>query len=117
MPKRRHRSFTPQFKAQVVLEILSGTCATRTGAEILGRDAEFGTLEAGKLADVLVVEGDVLADIRTLEDRSRFLAVRQGGLIKAGKLAHQSMEKDTPRRSRLDSGRSHNSIGCPCLRR
>jgi hypothetical protein len=25
--------------------------------------------------------------------------------------------QDTPRRSRLDSGRSHNSIGCPCLRR
>ena len=25
MPKRRRRSFTPQFKAQVVLEVLSGT--------------------------------------------------------------------------------------------
>jgi transposase-like protein len=24
MPKRRRRSFTPQFKAQVVLEVLSG---------------------------------------------------------------------------------------------
>src|SRR6185369_9894387 len=38
-------------------------CATKTGAEILGRAHEIGTLEAGKLADVLVVEGDVLADI------------------------------------------------------
>src|SRR3954467_4904612 len=25
MPKRRRRSFTPEFKAQVVLEVLSGT--------------------------------------------------------------------------------------------
>jgi transposase-like protein len=25
MPKRRRRAFTPQFKAQVVLEVLSGT--------------------------------------------------------------------------------------------
>jgi imidazolonepropionase-like amidohydrolase len=63
------------------------TCATRTGAEIMGRGAEFGTVEPGKLADLLIVEGDVLADIRLLEDRSRFLAVMQGGVIKAGKLA------------------------------
>ena len=62
-------------------------CATKTGAEILGRGHEIGTLEAGKLADVLVVDGDVLADIGVLEDRSRFLAVMQGGLIKAGRLA------------------------------
>jgi imidazolonepropionase-like amidohydrolase len=44
------------------------TCATKTGAEIMGRGAEFGTLEVGKLADVLVVDGDVLADISVLED-------------------------------------------------
>jgi imidazolonepropionase-like amidohydrolase len=59
-------------------------CATKTGAEILGRGDELGTLEAGKLADVLVVDGDVLADISVLEDRRRFIAVMQGGLVKAG---------------------------------
>ncbi|MCC2668430.1 MAG: imidazolonepropionase [Armatimonadetes bacterium] len=63
------------------------TCATKTGAEILGRGHEVGTLEAGKLADVLIVDGDVLADISLLEDRFRFLAVIQGGVIKAGQLA------------------------------
>ncbi len=67
------------------LEVL--TCATKTGAEIMGRDREFGTLEAGKLADVLVVDGDVLADISILEDRARLLAVLQGGVVKAGRLA------------------------------
>ena len=50
------------------------------------RADEFGTLEAGKLADVLVVDGDVLADISLLEDRSRFVAVMQGGIVKAGQL-------------------------------
>ena len=64
------------------------TCATRTGAEIMGRGHEFGTVEPGKLADILVVDGDVLADIAILEDRSRFIAVMQGGVIKAGCLAH-----------------------------
>lgn len=62
------------------LEVLR--CATRTGAEIMGRGAEFGTLEAGKLADVLVVDGDVVADISILEDRSRFVAVMQGGSVR-----------------------------------
>jgi len=62
-------------------------CATRTGAEIMGRGDELGTLEPGKLADVLVVDGDVVADIALLEDRARFVAVMQGGLVKAGQLA------------------------------
>ncbi|MBI3824297.1 MAG: amidohydrolase family protein [Planctomycetes bacterium] len=66
------------------------TCATKTGAEIMGRSHEFGTLEAGKLADVLIVDGDVLADISILEDRRRFLAVLQGGVMKAGKLLSQA---------------------------
>ena len=62
------------------------TCATKTGAEIMGRGDEFGTLEAGKLADVLVVDGDVAGDISLLEDRDRFIAVMQGGVVKAGQL-------------------------------
>jgi imidazolonepropionase-like amidohydrolase len=61
-------------------------CATRTGAEIMGRGDEFGTLAPGKLADLLVVDGDVAADISVLEDRSRFVAVMQGGVVKAGRL-------------------------------
>ena len=67
-------------------------CATRNGAEIMGRGNEFGTLEPGKLADVLVVDGDVVADIRLLEDRKRFIAVLQGGVIKAGKLMGTAKE-------------------------
>lgn len=67
------------------LEVIQ--CATRTGAEIMGRGHELGTLETGKLADVLVVDGDVAADISLLTDRTRFLAVMQGGVIKAGALA------------------------------
>jgi imidazolonepropionase-like amidohydrolase len=64
------------------------TCATRTGAEIMGCASEFGTLESGKLADVLVVDADVLSDISVLEDRSRFVAVLQGGVVKAGAALH-----------------------------
>lgn len=62
-------------------------CATKTGAEILGREDEIGTVEAGKLADLLVVDGDVTENIRLLENRSNFIAVMQGGVVKAGQLA------------------------------
>jgi imidazolonepropionase-like amidohydrolase len=63
------------------------TCATKTGAEIMGRGHEIGTLEPGKLGDVLVVDGDVLGDIAILENRHTFIAVMQGGVVKAGRLA------------------------------
>lgn len=78
-------TFFVEYVGLSPLEVLS--CATKTGAEIMGRDAEFGTLEAGKLADVLVVDGDVCANISLLEDRSNLIAVIQGGIVKAGRLA------------------------------
>lgn len=67
------------------LEVIK--CATKTGAEIMGRSDEFGTLEKGKLADVLLIDGDPARDISVLTERSKFLAVMQGGVIKAGSLA------------------------------
>lgn len=78
-------SFFVEYVGFTPLEVLK--CATKTGAEIMGRAAEFGTLEAGKLADVLVVDGDPIRDIRILQDRAKFIAVMQGGIVKAGQLA------------------------------
>jgi imidazolonepropionase-like amidohydrolase len=61
-------------------------CATLGGAKMMGREKEIGTLEKGKLGDVLVVKGDVLKDISILENRDNLLAVMQGGVVKAGTL-------------------------------
>ena len=80
----RELTFFHKFVGFTPLEVV--TCATKTGSEILGREKEIGTLEVGKLADVLVVDGDVLGDISILEDRRRFIAVMQGGIVKAGRL-------------------------------
>ena len=38
--------------------------ATKTGAEYLGADKDLGTIERGKLADLIIVDGDPLKDIR-----------------------------------------------------
>ena len=42
--------------------------ATRYGAEALGLEQELGTIEEGKLADVIVVTGNPLADIHALQN-------------------------------------------------
>lgn len=39
-------------------------CATLNGAEYLGMEKQIGSLEVGKLADIAVVSGDLMADIR-----------------------------------------------------
>jgi imidazolonepropionase-like amidohydrolase len=44
--------------------LLSGT---RESAKLLGVDAEVGTLEAGKMADIVAVRGNVLKDIAVTE--------------------------------------------------
>ncbi|MCA9040404.1 MAG: amidohydrolase family protein [Planctomycetaceae bacterium] len=61
-------------------------CATLNGAKIMGMQDEIGSLEPGKLADVLVVEGNVVENISILEDRANLLVVLQGGHLKAGRL-------------------------------
>ena len=55
------------------------TWATRNGAEVLGRGDELGTVTAGKLADLLVVDGDPVADINVLRDPAALIAILKGG--------------------------------------
>jgi imidazolonepropionase-like amidohydrolase len=52
--------------------------ATRTPAEILGVSDSLGTIEEGKIADLLIVAGDPLQDIRNL---GRVEHVIQGGKV------------------------------------
>jgi imidazolonepropionase-like amidohydrolase len=51
-------------------------CTTRNGAEVCGVLGDTGTLEVGKMADVIAVEGDPLADIQAL--RKVRLLVKSG---------------------------------------
>jgi imidazolonepropionase-like amidohydrolase len=55
--------------------------ATKNGAEFMESGDELGTVEAGKLADLLVVDGDPLADITCLQDRDKLHAILKGGLF------------------------------------
>ncbi|MEE8580970.1 MAG: amidohydrolase family protein [Myxococcota bacterium] len=52
---------------------------TRHGALLMDRGHELGAVAEGYLADLLVVDGDPVADIRVLQDQSRIRAVLKGG--------------------------------------
>jgi len=54
--------------------------ATGLAAECLGLERDIGTIEKGKQADLVVVDGDPLADIRVLEDARRIRLVMKGGI-------------------------------------
>lgn len=58
--------------------------ATATAARALGLDEHLGTVEPGKLADLVVVDGDPLAEPAVLRDRTRIWMVFQLGEPVAG---------------------------------
>jgi imidazolonepropionase-like amidohydrolase len=55
--------------------------ATRTAAECLGWDDRIGTLEPGKLADLVISRVNPLQDIAALRDPDAIVLVMQGGEI------------------------------------
>jgi len=52
---------------------------TQRAAEALARGADLGTLEPGKLADLLVIDGDPAADVRVLRDKRRIVRMLKAG--------------------------------------
>jgi imidazolonepropionase-like amidohydrolase len=53
--------------------------ATKNAAEALRLDKDLGTLEVGKLADMVIVDGDPSRDITVLQDRNNIKAVMKEG--------------------------------------
>lgn len=53
--------------------------STANAARLLHLDENLGTLEVGKLADVVVVDGDVLEDISKIADPGKVKLVLKGG--------------------------------------
>jgi imidazolonepropionase-like amidohydrolase len=53
--------------------------ATKLGGAIMGRPNELGQIKPGFFADMILVDGDPVANIRILQDRKRILAVMKDG--------------------------------------
>ena len=56
-------------------------CATRYGGELMRMGGELGQVREGFLADLLLVDGNPLADIGIMADRSRFAMIMKDGAI------------------------------------
>jgi len=67
----KHFGFSPSEALQA---------ATRTGGEIMQRGHELGLVKEGYLADLLLVDGDPLEDVRLLQDNQRFAFIMKGGV-------------------------------------
>ena len=65
-------------------------CATEYGGQIMMKPKELGLVREGYLADLLLVDGDPLANISILRDPKRILAVMKDGVFaKAPEIASE----------------------------
>src|SRR6266508_2142482 len=55
--------------------------ATKHGSQLMRTEDETGTIEPGKLADLVIVDGDPLEDIAILQDRSKLAMVMKDGKV------------------------------------
>src|SRR5215470_7899352 len=55
--------------------------ATRLGSEVMMRGNELGQVRAGYLADLLLVDGNPLADVSILQDERRLRAIMKDGVL------------------------------------
>ena len=77
---------------------------TAMAAACIGLGDRVGTVEPGKLADLVVVDGDPLKDPGLLRDHARFALVMKDGQVHRGRLPTTpesgSLDSDTMERAR-----------------
>lgn len=77
------------------LEVIS--IATRNNAKFLGKDSDLGTVTAGKLADILVLDENPLDDIGNIKRVS--LILKDGQIVNTSEKANHFVSKPKPKRS------------------
>ena len=82
MQRRQLEEFAIRAAVQSPAELIRS--ATITAAALFRLSSEIGAVEVGKRADLLIVEGDPLADISVLQrpDRNLMAILKGGELMK-----------------------------------
>jgi imidazolonepropionase-like amidohydrolase len=82
MQRRQLEEFAIRAEVQAPIDIIRS--ATVTAAALFRLSNEIGTVAPGKRADLLVIEGDPLADIATLQNPDKYLKaiIRDGRPVK-----------------------------------
>ena len=90
-------------RVELGMDPMAALCAvTCTNSELLGLDHELGTLETGKLADVILIDGDPLADVRNL---SNVKLIIQGGVVFKPDQLLPMLPSTEPPATMVDDGR------------
>ena len=73
--------------------------AARHGADLMQMGHETGQIKPGYLADLVILNGDPLADIRIFQDQSRILGVMKDGWFAKRDAALSGMAADPMRKT------------------
>jgi len=81
-PMQHHKGMELELKARVLGPMGAIVASTKTNAELLKKEKDLGTIEAGKLADLILVQGDPLKDIAILQQyQEKITLIIQGGRV------------------------------------
>jgi imidazolonepropionase-like amidohydrolase len=82
-PAQTRRGLELTLKARIIGPLAAITSATASNARILGASDTLGTLERGKIADLIAIDGDPLTDPDAFDDPARIvLVVKDGAILK-----------------------------------
>lgn len=79
--EQNRRGLELVIKAKILSPMEAIVCATLSNAKIMRQDQRLGSVEKGKLADVIAVRGDPLAEPALFDDPARVVLVIKGGTI------------------------------------
>jgi len=79
-----HKGMELELKSKVLGTMGAIVASTKTNAELLRQEKDLGTVEEGKLADLILINGDPLKDISLIQDYKKniTLIMKEGGIYK-----------------------------------
>jgi imidazolonepropionase-like amidohydrolase len=80
-PEQNRRGLEIVLKSKILDPMQAIVCATLNNAKIMRQDHRLGSVEEGKLADLIAVRGDPLTNPEILDNPSKVVLVVKGGQV------------------------------------